>query len=117
MKRTVKNDIESFLNQEIARARSLKLWSTAARASEALRCIRLLDALVCGKLFESLKGEYMQRSLYTQYLLHSRQILLSAQAYLEEYASNLFSKTFVLPWNFSDCGSKLNASESCAKVI
>lgn len=80
----MKNDIESFLNQEIARARSLKLWSTAARASEALRCIRLLDATICNKLFESLKQEYLQRSLYTQYLLHSRQILLSAQAYLNE---------------------------------
>lgn len=83
-KKHVKKDLESFLQLELAKARDLKQWSIAARVAEALRCVRLLDIGGFNKLCEDLKSEYSGRSVYLQYLLKSKQILLSSQAFLDE---------------------------------
>lgn len=79
-----KKDLETFLQLEMAKAKHFKQWSTAAQISETLRCIKLLDLAHFYKLCDILQSDYCNRKVYTQYLMHSRQILLCSHSFLEE---------------------------------
>nr|XP_022919979.1 receptor-mediated endocytosis protein 6 homolog isoform X1 [Onthophagus taurus] len=78
----VKRYLQVFLRLELAKAKSLKQWSVVARTAEALRCVQTLDSVACCKLFEVLREEYRQRSVYIDYLQKSKQLLLGTEAYL-----------------------------------
>lgn len=82
-RKDVKIYLEMFLQLELSKAKSLKEWPTVARISEVLRCVRVLDSVGCHKLFEILKDDYCQRFVYMQYLLQSKQTLLSMEANLK----------------------------------
>lgn len=76
------NELVAFLQLQLAKARNLKDWPLVARVSETLRCVRLFDDEGCRKLCQALKEDYCKRSMYNQYLLRCRQVLLSTLSYL-----------------------------------
>ncbi|XP_044257839.1 receptor-mediated endocytosis protein 6 homolog [Tribolium madens] len=80
---SVKSKVETILRLELGKARKLKEWSNIARISETLRFINLLNESTCLSLFQSLREDFLQRSVYTDYLIYSRQELLFCQSYLD----------------------------------
>lgn len=78
-----KNELVIFLQLQLAKARNLKDWNIVARVTEALRCVRLFDDAGCLKLCQALKEDYCSRTLYNQYLLRCRQVLLSTISYID----------------------------------
>ncbi|XP_018323266.1 receptor-mediated endocytosis protein 6 homolog isoform X2 [Agrilus planipennis] len=87
----VKSDLESYLQLELAKAHKLKCRSSA-RIAEALRCVKMFDEENCHKLCTILKEDYCQRSVYIQYLIQSRQLLLSILAFLEGLSEQIESE-------------------------
>lgn len=77
------NELVTFLQLQLARARNLKDWNNVARISETLRCVKLFDETGCRKLCQALKDDYCKRALYNQYLLRCRQVLLCTLSYIE----------------------------------
>lgn len=79
---SVKAKLETVLRLELGKARKLREWSAAARVSEAVRCLQLLDERRCLKLIESLRADLRLRATYLRYLVASKQELLFAEMYL-----------------------------------
>ncbi|KAL1501413.1 hypothetical protein ABEB36_006736 [Hypothenemus hampei] len=79
---SVKIKLETILRFELGKARKLREWSSASRASEALRCVQLMDECGCAKLIDSLEGDLRLRATYLHYLRASKQELLFTEAYL-----------------------------------
>lgn len=77
------NELVGFLQLQLAEALNLQDRSLIAHLHETLRRLRLFDGDGCRKLYSALKEDYALRAQYIDYLVHSRQFLLSSLAYLE----------------------------------
>lgn len=75
------NEIVWFLRVQLAESHNLQDRSRIAQLHETLRCVELFDSEGCRKLVRSLRDDYKRRAPYLNYLLRSRQGLLSTLAH------------------------------------
>lgn len=85
--------METILRLELGKARKLKEFSNIARISESLRIVNSLNESTCVNLLQSLQEDHLRRAVYVEYLLYSRQELISCHSYLEGLGDQLSNET------------------------
>jgi len=77
----IKDQILSFIQNQLSQALVLQDSSRAAQLREVKRCVATLDNTTCRSIYQDLWREYNQRSSYIAYLVRVRQHLLTASSY------------------------------------
>lgn len=77
------NELVAYLQLQLAEAINLQDRNLVPQLYETLRCVKMLDARQCQKVFESLKEDYKSRVPYISYLVKCQQSLLSTLAHFE----------------------------------